>query len=399
MPDQTRPRRRWPAIGANGEGQTPRERDRKANAASRLGRAGAPLLAVLVAGIVLLATVAPTVDEPAAAAASLSVRVAENHLVSASGGTVSLHGVDRSGTEYECTGGTAIFDGPSSAASVTAIASWHANAVRIPLNEDCWLGINGFPLAYSATAYQAAIVNYVKLLNSHGLYAILDLQWTAPGTTQATGQQPMPDQDHSPAFWASVAAKFKSNPAAIFDLFNEPYPDNNTDTTAAWTCWKLGGSCGVSSQGVAYQVAGMQELVNTVRNTGATNVIMLGGVEFANALDQWAKYEPSDPSGQLAASFHTYNFTACSTRTCWNASLKGIGGAPMITGEIGENDGAGSYIGNFMGWADAHGVSYLGWTWDTWGCGAGISLITGYSGTPCPTYGSAFKHHLVVLSK
>ena len=359
-------------------------------------RAWPPLLTALVAGAVLLATVAPTVDEPAAAAAaSLSVRVATNHLMSASGATVLLHGVDRSGTEYACIEGWGIFDGPSSAASVAAIAAWHANAVRIPLNEDCWLGINGAPAAYSGSAYQAAIVNYVKLLNNDGVYAILDLQWTAPGTTQATGQEPMPDQDHSPAFWASVASTFKNNPAAIFDLFNEPYPDNNSDTTAAWTCWKLGGSCA----GVPYQVAGMQELVTTVRRTGATNVIMLGGVEYANALDQWAKYEPSDPAGQLAASFHTYNYTGCITRSCWNASLKGIGGAPMITGEIGENDGAASYIGNFMGWADAHGVSYLGWTWNTWGCGASISLITSYTGTPCPTYGSSFKHHLVALSQ
>ena len=315
--------------------------------------------------------------------------------MSASGGTVLLHGVDRSGTEYACIQGWGIFDGPSNAASVAAIASWHTNAVRIPLNEDCWLGINGAPAAYSGSAYQTAIVNYVKLLNNDGLYAILDLQWTAPGTTQATGQEPMPDQDHSPAFWTSVASTFKNNPAAIFDLFNEPYPDNNTDTTAAWTCWKLGGSCA----GVPYQAAGMQELVNTVRSTGATNVIMLGGVEYANALDQWAKYEPSDPSGQLAASFHTYNYTVCITRTCWNASLKGVGAAPMITGEIGENDGAASYVGNFMGWADAHGVSYLGWTWNTWGCGASISLITGYSGAACPKYGSTFKHHLAVLSQ
>ena len=306
-----------------------------------------------------------------------------------------LHGADRSGTEYACIEGWGIFDGPSSAASVAAIAAWHANAVRIPLNEDCWLGINGAPAAYSGSAYQAAIVNYVKLLNNDGLYAILDLQWTAPGTTQATGQEPMPDQDHSPAFWTSVASTFKNTPAAIFDLFNEPYPDNNSDTTAAWTCWKLGGSCA----GVPYQVAGMQELVTTVRSTGATNVIMLGGVEYANALDQWAKYEPSDPASQLAASFHTYNYTGCITRSCWNASLKGIGGAPMITGEIGENDGAASYIGNFMGWADAHGVSYLGWTWNTWGCGASISLITSYTGTPCPVYGSSFKHHLVALSQ
>ncbi len=42
-----------------------------------------------------------------------------------------------------------IFDGPSDEASVAAIRSWNANIVRIPINEDCWLGINGVPAAYS----------------------------------------------------------------------------------------------------------------------------------------------------------------------------------------------------------------------------------------------------------
>ena len=33
--------------------------------------------------------------------------------------------------------------------------------VRIPINEDCWLGINGVPRAYSGAAYRAAIVAFV----------------------------------------------------------------------------------------------------------------------------------------------------------------------------------------------------------------------------------------------
>ena len=124
-----------------------------------------------------------------------------------------------------CVQGWGLFDGPNDAASVQAIKAWATNAVRVPLNEDCWLGINGVPAAYAGSNYINAIVNYVNLLNQNGLYAILDLHWTAPGTTKATGQQPMPDQDHSPAFWSSVASTFKGNSSVIFDLFNEPYPD------------------------------------------------------------------------------------------------------------------------------------------------------------------------------
>ena len=49
----------------------------------------------------------------------------------------------------------------------------------------------------------------------------------------------MPDADHAPDFWTSVANTFKNNSAVIFDLYNEPYLDNNQDTTAGWECWKV----------------------------------------------------------------------------------------------------------------------------------------------------------------
>lgn len=52
------------------------------------------------------------------------LHVSGNKLVDANGNTVVLHGVDRSGTEYECVQGNGIFDGPNDQASITAIKSW-----------------------------------------------------------------------------------------------------------------------------------------------------------------------------------------------------------------------------------------------------------------------------------
>jgi endoglucanase len=75
-------------------------------------------------------------------------------LVDGAGHPIRLLGVDRSGTEYACAQGWGIFDGPSDAASVAAISSWDTNAVRVPLNEDCWLGINGVSSAYGGAAYE-----------------------------------------------------------------------------------------------------------------------------------------------------------------------------------------------------------------------------------------------------
>ena len=351
-------------------------------------------LAGIAIAALAVASLAQTLGVRVAAATStLSIHVQGNQLVNSADKVVTLHGVDRSGGEYMCVQGTGdVFDGPSDAASVAAMASWNINAVRVPLNEDCWLGING--ASPGGAIYQTAIENYVSLLNSYGLYAILDLHWSAPGTTLATGQEPMPDQSNSPAFWASVATAFKSDPAVIFDLFNEPYPDSNQDTRAAWECVLDGGTC----PGVSYTAAGMQELLNDVRATGATNVVMSPGVQYTNTLDDWLQYEPSDPVHQLAASFHGYNFNICTTASCWNSELAPVAAqVPLISGEIGEDDQADTYIDAYMAWADSRGVSYLAWTWDTWGCDSGPVVISSYSGTACSGFGAGYEAHLASL--
>lgn len=314
-----------------------------------------------------------------------SLQVQGNRLVDAGAHAVRLIGVDRSGAEYACAQGWGIFDGPTDSAAVAAIASWNANAVRIPLNEDCWLAINGVNAAYAGAAYQAAIEGFVARLNAAGIVAILDLHWGAPDTILALAQTPMPDRDHSPAFWRSVAAVFKGNDAVILDLFNEPYPDNNTDSPEAWRCWRDGGTC----TGVSYQAAGMQELVDSVRAAGATNVLMLGGPEYASDLASWLAYEPVDPLHQLAASWHIYNFSWCNAQSCWDGAAASVAQqVPLILGELGEDDGGSAFVDSLMNWMDARSGSYLAWTWDVWG--PPMSLITSYDGTPS-AYGQAFK--------
>jgi len=336
-------------------------------------------------------TVAPT-PAPTAPAGGLSpLHVSGASLVNAAGQAVQLRGVNRSGTEYACIQGWDVFDGPNDAASVQAIAAWRTNAVRVPMNEDCWLNINGSPAAYSGANYQQAIKNYVSLLNQNGLYAILELHWTAPGTQKATGQQPMLDRDHSVTFWTQVAAAFKGNDRVIFEPQNEPYPDNNSDTAAAWRCWRDGGTC----SGVSFQAAGMQEIVTAIRGTGATNVIALGGVQYSNALSQWLTYRPTDPLNNVVAAWHVYNFNVCKTTTCWNNTVGVVAAqVPVVATEIGDDSCNGTFMTGLMAWLDAHNSGYLAWTWDTWGTTCGdIALVRDYAGTPT-TYGQIFKTYL-----
>jgi hypothetical protein len=344
---------------------------------------------------------------PARAATSLptGLHVVGNQIQDGSGHVFVPHGVDRMGTEYACntSGANVDFDGPVDQASVSAMLSWDVNSVRVPLNEDCWLGINGEPVNGKTSAqYQSDIKNWVSLLNQNGLVVILDLHWNNSGTNQSTGQEPMPDLDHAPAFWTSVANTFKSNSSVIFDLYNEPYPGFNNATTTGWSCWKNGSTAASTSPcaDIPFAVAGMQTLINTVRATGAANILMLGGLAYANDLTGWLANEPTDPNNGLAASTHIYNFNACASTSCWDSQIAPVAAkVPVIGGEIGENDCASGFINTLMPWMDSHGIGYLAWTWTVVNgtCNNSPILITDYSGTPTG-FGAGYKAHLLSLS-
>src|SRR3984893_9884895 len=153
------------------------------------------------------------------------LQVSGNRIVTANGAPISLRGVNISGTEFVCAQGWSNdpFGGQpeDSPQTIAAMRSWHVNFVRVPLNEDCWLGINGAHIG--GAPYQAAIVKLVSDYRAAGFYVIVDLHWSAPGTQLALSQNPAPDEDHSPAFWKSVAATFKGDTGVVYDLYNAPF--------------------------------------------------------------------------------------------------------------------------------------------------------------------------------
>ena len=318
------------------------------------------------------------------------LHVVRSRLVDGKGRDVRLRGVNRSGTEYACIQGWGIFDGPSDAASVRAIAAWHVNAVRVLLNEDCWLGINGVSPKYGGVNYRRAIVRYVGLLHRYGMYVELSLIWGAPGSYRATYQSGAPDADHSPAFWSSLAARFKHDHKVILAPWGETVVDAN--------CFLRGGVCEATygPNNKPYRTAGMQQAVNVMRAAGYRGVIAIPGVDYANDLTHWLSHKPRDPERQLIAEAHVYGKQVCSTPSCLDRTLAPVARrVPLIFGETGESyddsDCGSSRTASIIGWADAHRVGYMAWTWDTWGtC---LALISDYRGTPHGAYGAWVKSH------
>lgn len=393
----------------------------------------------LVAAAALLQAAAACACErsEAVGCAPLALHIRDGKLLDASGNAVVLRGVNVSGLEdyaiqgwawnsdhtvYEPWGG----DHPR----WSAIRAWHANVVRLPLNESSWLGLttydhDGKPRqADPGRNYRGSVIRSVHEATAAGLYVILDLHWSGPRVLvpgqakpvpqtpfeSGGGQNPMADLDHSLGFWATVANTFKDNPAVMFDLYNEPYFWWLLPGESEWPVWRDGGTIteyvtGANPYQVHYQwqSAGMQQMLNAIRSTGAANVVMAGGVNWAGDLSGWLASRPNDPLNQLAASWHAYpskqdpTVPACGTTQYAYAQSILAAGFPVIITETGDHNAPGTMgsplVSAVLPWADKRGVSYLGWTWNAWQNPDNV-LIRNTDGAPTDGFGVYFRDHL-----
>jgi len=328
-------------------------------------------------------------------------------LVDGAGRAVQLRGVNRAAFESRCTyDADAFADGPVDQASVAAMKSWRINAVRLTLNEDCWLGVNGLPVGGNAAAYRHAVRAYVSLLRRNGLYVMPVVEVFGPGTQKAEQIDYMPDRSHMLDFWRSFAAAFKSDRGLIFDPVTEvamaDWNDPHPDPPGQWACWLRGCTLDSVYQGAPrFAAAGLQTIVDTIRATGARQPIVLGGLDYNADLTQLLTHLPTDPAHQLVASFHVYDFVqGKDVDATFRDQLEPIARRlPVVLGELGErrcDSGAGAYTRHVLALIDAQQrkgtqVGVFEWAWNAgggWHCPTGRYgeggplLIRSYDGTP-----------------
>jgi hypothetical protein len=335
--------------------------------------------------------------------------VQDHRLVNGAGQAVQLRGVNRAIFESRCIyDSTDVADGPVDQKSVDAMLAWKIDTVRVTLNEDCWLGINGLPLGGNAAGYRAVVVRYVDLLRRNRLYVVLDPELSAPGGHQSTKIDYMPDNDHMPAFWRSVAATFKDDHGIVFDPITEvamaSWNNPRPNPPGEWNCW-LNGCMLDSMYGGRFLAAGLQSLVNIIRSQAATQPILLGGIDYNADLTQLLGHLPTDPQHQLVASAHVYDFVQGSgIDAMFTNQLEPIAKQmPVVLGELGErhcDSGTAAYTSHVLSLVNKEATKgslfgVLGWTWNArtstsqgWQCPTGPNgeggplLIRDYRGTP-----------------
>jgi hypothetical protein len=320
---------------------------------------------------------------------SAPLHVAGNVLQDPAGNTVILRGVDIASLEWTYTGDhlTTSFD--------VALNTWHANYIRLPLNQDFWFGY-----VYSSTqnpeqgaSYRQRVDDAVAYASARNAYVWLDLHWSDKGQWGANnGQHQMPD-DHSTTFWQDVATRYANNPAVLFGLYNEPHVENMSYANA-WSLWRNGGS--ITEGGTTYHTPGMQGLLDTVRGAGATNVVLAGGNGWAGDLSGiTGGYALSDSAANLGYDIHLYPGGSRDDAMRDNRVSAAAAGHVVVVGEWGTDPQGNPDLGfpypnayvwvrGMLAWLDRHHYSWTAWDLHP---AAGPILIADWNYTPTVPFG------------
>jgi hypothetical protein len=272
---------------------------------------------------------------------------------SADGTPHLFHGVDRPSMEWGA--GEHI-----SAADFQAMADWHANVVRVELNQDFWLA----GAALYMSDYQDRVDQVVHFAEAVGLDVILDLHWSDRGDLSVTqlqgagagnsGQQPMADVN-SQQFWSEVATKYQSDGHVLFEFYNEPHD-------ISWQTWLNGGTLG-------YPIVGMQALYDTVRATGANNVVVAGGLSYAFDLSG----VEATPIQGYNVMYATHPYNPQDSRARFESDFGYLATndiAPVMATEFGDSSSGctGDWDRQLVEFADAHRMSWSAWAWYAGDC-------------------------------
>lgn len=262
---------------------------------------GVLLLAGIAGGAAAMAvTGAGAHSDPSGASVPRPV-VEGNRLVDArSGRELVLRGVTWSSFDYACAQGWGLSaldllpgDDPDEVAATeaAALATGGATTVRLPLNQDCWLGTRGAPVSDAHTErspqdYRAAVTGFVDALTSAGLVVVVELQGRKVVGIPESVDLDVPDSE-SLVFWSSVAGAFRDRPSVLFEVLGSP-------VLGDWRCWR-DGRCAVPGQG-------MERLVRAIRDAGAQQPVLLPGPSGSSDLRHWRELAPADD--QLVAVLH-----------------------------------------------------------------------------------------------
>ena len=314
-------------------------------------------------------------EEPVKEKWPSELRVVGNRLRDAAGNEVWLQGVNAGGMESIPNTDQIV------KSVVVAIDEWKSNCVRLPVNETFWFG---------TSPYQSDAIDL------HRFRA--------------------PKAEHV-AFWKDCAAHYANHPAVLFDLFNEPHG-------ISWEVWRNGGWVGEAGKvdesafltaeekkkNQGFESVGMQALLDAVRSSGAKNVVIAGGLFWANDLTgieseaiekgEAKSYRLDEKGGNgIMYAWHTYHW-----HKGWARILPVAAKHPIFLGEVGaapreemtfipfeQKEDPYTFAPDMLGFIQKHRINWTGWCFHP---KAGPCMIKSWDYDPTPYWGEFARRAL-----
>ena len=312
-----------------------------------------------------------------------------NRVLTKDGRPVWLQGVNVVSLEWSVTG-----EQVAKAAQI-AIGQWKANIIRLPVKEEFWFGGGA---GDEGAGYRELVDALVTLAANRGAYLLLDLH-----------RFKAPRQEHAD-FWKDAAARYKDHPAVLFDLFNEPHG-------TSWEVWRNGGFVAEPAKAgdeaafttaeekakaaKGFHAVGMQALLDAVRATGARNVVLAGGLDYAYDLSGIANGFALEEKGGNGIIYSTHIYP---WKKGWQEKVLAVAGRhPILVGEVGANtrkmewlkpewqEDAATWVPAMLGLIQKH---QLHWTAFSFHPKSAPHLLTGWDYTPTPEWGVPVKRAL-----
>ena len=337
-------------------------------------------------------------EEPVKEKWPSELRVVGNRLRDAAGNEVWLQGVNAGGMESIPNTDQIV------KSVVVAIDEWKSNCVRLPVNETFWFGTSPYQ-SDGGAAYRAAVDKIVRLAANRGAYVAIDLhRFRAPKAEHV-------------AFWKDCAAHYANHPAVLFDLFNEPHG-------ISWEVWRNGGWVGEAGKvdesafltaeekkkNQGFESVGMQALLDAVRSSGAKNVVIAGGLFWANDLTgieseaiekgEAKSYRLDEKGGDgIMYAWHTYHW-----HKGWARILPVAAKHPIFLGEVGaatreemtfipfeQKEDPYTFAPDMLGFIQKHRINWTGWCFHP---KAGPCMIRSWDYDPTPYWGEFARRAL-----
>lgn len=267
-------------------------------------------------------------------------------------------------------------------AAMEAALRWGADSLRFQVSQR---GLDPDDSLYGGAQYLADIQTAVDLASRHGLNVILSVQDQSLSGGTA---HPQPSAATMRA-WGTLTAAFNHRPDILYELFNEP---QNNDGAAGWAVWRDGGPA-EDNQGDP--AIGHQPLLDFVRSTGSTNVVIVEGAKKGGSLVGIPLLV--DPLGQLAYGVHPYLANAALNAAGWEARFGYLTPTvPVIATEWNAHSWSGicrpdwpQISASLLSYLAAKGIGLYGWAFDM-----PNSLVrnwsrqpTSFAGYDCGTHG------------